>query len=80
MENLINAPSKVVGTKQVLRALKAGELKRIYVANNIDTFLFQKIIRAAEAAGIPAVRVESSLELGRACGLEIASAAAGILR
>jgi len=26
------------------------------------------------------VRVESSLELGRACGLEIASAAAGILR
>lgn len=80
MENLINAPSKVVGTKQVLRALKAGELKRIYVANNIDTFLYQKIIRAAEAAGIPAVRVESSLELGRACGLEIASAAAGILR
>jgi len=80
VENLINAPSKVVGTKQVLRALKAGELKRIYVANNIDTFLFQKIIRAAEAAGIPAVRVESSLELGRACGLEIASAAAGILR
>ncbi len=80
MENLINAPSKVVGTKQVLRALKAGELQRIYVANNIDTFLYQKIIRAAEAAGIPAVRVESSLELGRACGLEIASAAAGILR
>lgn len=80
MENLINAPSKVVGTKQVLRALKAGELKRIYVANNIDTFLYQKIIRAAEAAGIPTVRVESSLELGRACGLEIASAAAGILR
>ncbi len=80
MENLINAPSKVVGTKQVLRALKAGELKRIYVANYIDTFLYQKIIRAAEAAGVATVRVESSLELGRACGLEIASAAAGILR
>lgn len=80
METLKNAPNKLVGTKQVLRALEAGTLARIYVANDIDTFLFQKLIRAAEKAGMQAVRVESSLELGRACGLEIASAAAGILR
>lgn len=80
MEALKNASGKIAGTKQVLRALKAGELKRIYVANDIDTFLFQKITRAAEAAGLPAVRVESSLELGRVCGLEIATACAGVLR
>ena len=80
MEALKNAARKVAGTKQVLRALKAGELKRIYVANDIDTFLFQKITRTAEAAGLATVRVESSLELGRACGLEIPAACAGILR
>ena len=80
MENLKNAPGRVVGSKQVLRALKAGELSRIYVATDIDTFLYQKVVRAAEAARIPMVRVDSSLELGRACGLEIAAAAAGILR
>lgn len=80
MEALKNAAGKVAGTKQVLRALKAGELKRIYVANDIDTFLFQKITRAAEASGLQAVRVESTLELGRACGLEIATACAGVLR
>ena len=80
VETLKNAATKVVGTKQVLRGLKAAELSRIYVANDIDTFLFQKLIRAAEGAGVQVVRVDSSLELGRACGLESASAAAGIVR
>ena len=52
MENLINAPSKVVGTKQVLRVLKAGTALRAYVANDSDTFLFQRIVTAAEAARV----------------------------
>jgi len=80
VETLLQASRKVVGTKQVLRALSSGSLQAIYVATDIDTFLFQKVVRAAEAAGMQAVRVNSSLELGRACGLEIASACAGILR
>lgn len=80
MEALKNAAEKVIGSKQVQRALKAGSLKRVYVAEDIDTFLYQKVTRAAEAAGVPVTAVPSSLELGRACGLEIASAAAGLPR
>ena len=80
MENLRNAAAKVVGTKQVIRALKAGTAARAYVANDADTFLFQRIVTAAEAARVPVVRVESMKELGVCCGVEVAAAAAAILK
>ena len=77
---LKNSTEKVVGSKQVTRCLKAGKLLRVYVANNADTFLYQQITRAAEEAGVPCVRVASMEELGVACGVEVAAAAAGILK
>ena len=80
MEELKAAAKKAVGTKAVLRALKAGEAVRVYVANDVDTFLYQKIVRAVEEAGMRPVRVESVKELGRACGLTIGCAAAAMLR
>lgn len=80
MEALKNTAAKVVGTKQVLRALKAGTASRAYVANDADTFLFQRIVTAAEAARVPVVRVESMKELGVACGVDVAAAAAAIVK
>ena len=53
MEDLKNSVSRVVGTKQVLRGLKSGTLAKVYVANDADTFLYQRIVRAAESAGVP---------------------------
>ena len=76
MEELKAAARKVVGTKQVLRALKAGTVLRAYVANDADTFLFQRIV----TAGVPVVRVASMRELGVCCGVEVATAAAAIVR
>ncbi len=80
MDALRTAGNRVVGTRQVLRALKAGTLSRVYVANDSDTFLFQRILRAAEAAGVPVTRVPAMKELGRACGVDVPAAAAGIGR
>ena len=80
MEMLRSAAKKVVGTKQVTRALKAGAAARAYVANDADTFIFQQVIRAAEDAGVPCVRVNSMKELGMVCGVEVPAAAAAVLR
>ena len=80
MEALKNCDHRVVGTKQVLRGLKSEFLARVYVANDADTFLYQRIVRAAEAAQVPVVRVPTMKELGAACGVEVASAAAGIAK
>lgn len=80
MEALKQAERKVVGSKAVLRALKARTAARVYVASDIDTFLYQKLIRACEDAGVPVTKVASAGELGRCCELEIGSAAAAVLR
>lgn len=80
MDALKAGGRKVAGTKQVIRALKAGTLKRAYVASDSDTFIYQQVVRAAENAGVPCVRVETMQELGMVCGLEVPTAAAGLLR
>lgn len=80
MEELRAAANKAVGSKAVLRALKAGEAQRVYIATDTDMFLYQKVIRAAEEAGVRLVKVESGKELGRVCGLTIGCAAAALCR
>ncbi len=81
MEMLKAAGSrKVVGTKQVLRALKAGNVARVYICSEADTFIYQQVVRAAEEAGIPCIRTASMKELGMICGVDVPTAAAGLLR
>ncbi len=80
MEELKGAARKAVGTKAVLRAMKANEAACVYVASDIDTFLYQKVVRACSEAYVPVRKVPAMMELGRACGLTIACAAAAILK
>ena len=60
--------------------MKAGTLARAYVANDADTFLYQRVMNAAEDANVPVTRVATMKELGNACGVAVATAAAGLLR
>lgn len=80
METLKAAKLKVIGTRQVVRALKAGRLARVYAANDADTFIFQQVVRAAEDAAVPCVRVPTMKDLGAACGVDVPTAAAGLPR
>ena len=64
MEALKNCDHRVVGTKQVLRGLKSESLARVYVANDADTFLYQRIVRAAEAAQVSHQRVADPVGRG----------------
>ena len=79
MEALKTSAKRVVGTKQVLRSLKAGTLSRVYVAEDTDVFLFQRVTKAAREANVQVIRVPSMKELGQACGVEVDTAAAGII-
>ena len=88
MEMLKSAAKKAVGTKAVLRALTAGEAACVYVASDIDTFLYQngytkpvkKVTRACAEVNVPVNKVESNKELGKVCGLNIGCAAAAVLK
>lgn len=80
MERLKASACKVVGARQVLRGLKAGTLACVYVANDADTFLYQRVRAAAENARVPVVRAESMKALGECSGVDVPTAAAAILK
>ena len=80
LDALRNSSAKIVGTKQVIRGLKNGTLAHVWLAVDADTFLYQQVYRAAEAARVPVTRVSGMKELGEACGVAVKTAAAGIAR
>lgn len=77
-EELANCREKVVGTKQVMRALKSGELKSVYIAQDADVGIKDALIALSREAGLKAVMVPAKKELGRLAGISVPSACAGI--
>ena len=70
---------KVVGIKQLRKALKDGLIIRAYIAENADPQLTQPIEDACKAGNVELVTVPTMAELGRACGISVGAAAAGVL-
>lgn len=68
----------IVGTKQVLRALQMGTLRKVYLAEDADAFLRNRIRAAAEAAGVQVLPCEGMKALGEACGIDVGAACVGI--
>ena len=56
MDALRAGGKKVVGTKQVIRALKAGTVSRVYAASDADTFIYPEawgaVVDFEAAAGL----------------------------
>ena len=79
LDELGNA-AKVVGVKQVRRALAGGQAKRLYLARDADPSLTEPLERQAREGGVEAVWAGSMKALGRACGIAVGTAAAAALK
>jgi large subunit ribosomal protein L7A len=77
-EKVVQAEGKIVGTKQTLKALEEMQVKEIFVAEDADPLVLQKVFTLASKQGIPCVKVDSMKKLGRACGIEVSAAAVAI--
>ena len=66
---------KVAGYKQTLRAIRQGRATKVFVASDVDPAIFGTVVKAAAQAGLP---VEKTVmrELGKACGIDVPTAAA----
>lgn len=71
--------SKVVGVKQVRRALAAGRAKRVYLAKDADPQLIHPLERQASEQGVETAWAESMKALGKACGIAVGTAAAALV-
>ena len=74
------AAERVVGEKEVRRALAKGLLCKVFVAIDAESGRGEALLADAEAAGVEVEQVESRLILGRACAIDRSAAAAGLLK
>ena len=70
---------KVVGAKQVKRALKDGRAKKLFWAENADPRVLQPLIQEAVRSGVPLQQIGTMKEQGEACGIAVGAAVAALL-
>lgn len=76
-KELETAKNKLVGTKQILRALAAEEIAVLYIANDADDAIKEKILAAA-SGGMEIIYADSMQALGECCGIDVRTACAAI--
>lgn len=73
-------PKLYVGTKQLRKALLAGKVSAVYLAQNADPRVTGPLEALCREAGIQPVWVRTMAELGRACAIDVGAAAAGVAK
>lgn len=76
----LSASEKIVGIKQLRKALRDDKAAKVFVAENADPKLTQPIIETCREKDVPVVAVPTMEELGKACEIEVGAAVAALLR
>ena len=78
--NELAVPERVVGEREVRRAIEKGTLRKMFVATDSDEKVTKAMREAAAGLGIEVEEVDSKLRLGRACAIDRPAALAGLLK
>ncbi len=79
IKTMLSSPSKVVGSKQVLKGISNGTIRCVIVALDADTAVKRALVDKAKAARVEILYVQSKKRLGEAVGVDVASACVGII-
>ncbi|EAZ83455.1 YbxF [Bacillus sp. B14905] len=74
----VRTSQTIIGTKQAVKAMRAGSVKELLVALDADNWVTDLAISFAREIGIPVILVESKKELGKACGIHVGAAVVAI--
>ncbi len=69
----------VIGLKQTMRAVKRGQAKAVYVAEDAERKITEPLFELCSEKNVLTVAVPSMKELARALGVEVETAAAALL-
>ena len=70
---------KVVGLKQTRKAVKEGNAKLVYIADDADLSVTAPLEELCKEAGVLVTRVPSMAQLGAACNIEVKAATVAVL-
>lgn len=71
--------NKVIGTKQVKKAIARGFVKRVFIAGDAEPHVIEPIKEMCADYQVEIEVVEKMEILGKACGIEVGSAAVALL-
>ena len=76
----LKTEKKVVGIKQLRRALTDQTAELVFLAKDADPALTEPLMTQCRENGVEVVTDITMSELGKACGIAVSSAAAAIVR
>ena len=76
----LTARNKIVGIKQLRKALKEGTAEKVFVAMDADPAMTEPIMETCRTGNVPFEQVKTMQELGKACEIEVGAAVAALLR
>ena len=79
MSGELAAMKKVVGLKQTRRAVADGRAVKVYVARDADPCLTEPLLLLCSLCGVRTETDWTMKELGRACAIDVGTAAAAVL-
>lgn len=77
---LKNAEKRIVGTKQVLKAINEDRVAHVFLGKDADGFIYHRVNGLCEEKRIPVTVVDTMAELGRLCRVNVATASAAVLK
>lgn len=76
----LGAAKRIVGAKQLKKAILAGTARQVYLAQDADPAVTEPLQALCQAHKVPVSYVSTMAELGRACHIEVGAAAAAVIR
>lgn len=80
LERLKAARKKTIGTKQTQKAVERDAVKLVYIARDAEPQVIRPLEDLCSQKGIEIIYIESMAALGNACGIDVRSASASILK
>ena len=75
----LSTSEKVVGAKQVRRAVESGTAHKVFLADDADPRVIEPIAVLCGEKGVPTVTGVEMRQLGQACGIAVGAAMAATL-
>lgn len=79
-EKVAHAKKIIVGSKQTVKALKAGEVIELVIATDADMKVTANLLQTARDMNTAITYVDSMKKLGKACGIAVGASAVAITK
>jgi len=71
---------KIVGTKQVLRALRCNQVEKVYIASDADESVKLSVVDSCKELEVDTEEITTMRELGDVFGISVGAATAAVLK